>query len=77
MLSDVMSFSDLAVSLTAKDVARVLGISERTAWGVVHSDGFPKIKLGRRVIIPKQDFINWMNKQVAEGAAQDDFEKAE
>lgn len=57
------NYDELSLALSVKDISKVLGICERSAWNLIHSEGFPKIKVGRRIIIPKEAFINWINVQ--------------
>ena len=57
---------DLPVFLSIKDVAKVLQISEPKAREIVYSHGFPILNrklTGRRILIPKQGFINWIQEQ--------------
>ena len=48
--------------LKAVDVATILGISRARAYSLIKSRGFPRITIGKRVIIPKAAFIDWMTK---------------
>jgi excisionase family DNA binding protein len=60
MKLDVKDFSELPLSLTVEQVAGVLGIGRVQAYNLVRTEGFPKIKVGRRIVVPRQAFINWM-----------------
>lgn len=46
--------------LSVIQVAEVLGISKTSAYELVHSDDFPSISIGKRLIIPKDKFIEWI-----------------
>ena len=50
----------LPLSLTVEDIAKVLGLSKKNAYELCHSKGFPCVRAGRRMIIPKLAFIKWM-----------------
>jgi len=52
---------DLPITLSASDVAGILGICLTTAYKLIAHDEFPKVKMSgvRRVIIPKARFIEW------------------
>jgi excisionase family DNA binding protein len=63
MKLDVRDYSELPLSLTVEQVAGVLGIGRVQAYNLVHTEGFPKIKVGRRIVVPRQAFINWMELQ--------------
>jgi hypothetical protein len=58
---DVTDISELPLSLKVEDVQAILRVSRATAYVIVHSVGFPKIQYGRRIIIPKSPFIQWLN----------------
>ena len=45
--------------LSVLDVASVLGISRAGAYELVRSDGFPALRIGSRIIVPKEKFIDW------------------
>ena len=49
------------------DVAKVLGISRAGAYELAHSRDFPSMKVGSRIIIPKDKFLLWIEKQCGEG----------
>lgn len=57
---------DLPAILSVKDVSKVLQVSEPKAREIVYSEGFPiinRVLTGRRLLIPKQGFINWLEGQ--------------
>jgi len=56
------SYEDLPLTLSVPEVA--LGISRAGAYELVRSDSFPKIKIGNRILVPKDKFIAWMDAQV-------------
>lgn len=52
--------------LSIKDIASIFQISEPKAREIVYTDGFPIINrklTGRRILIPKQEFIRWLKDQ--------------
>ncbi len=44
---------NLPFTLNAQQVADILGISKNTAYTLMHSEGFPTIHIGKRLLIPK------------------------
>ena len=64
MENNYKSYSDLPVTLSVKEVAAVLGISRAGAYELVHSASFPKVKIGKRILVPKDKFIEWLDAQV-------------
>ena len=59
--SKYKSYNDLPLMLSAPEVAEVLGISRAGAYDLVHLDGFPHLKLGNRILVPKDKFIQWID----------------
>ena len=58
------NYEDLPLTLTAPEVGEVLGISRASAYELVRSKGFPSIRIGTRIIVPKDKLIAWINEQV-------------
>lgn len=59
------SFEQLPLTLSANEVAQVLGISRANAYTLMHSKGFPTIHIGKRMVVPKNKLIEWMERQTA------------
>ena len=57
--SKYTNYDDLPLMLSVLDVASVLGISRAGAYELVRSDGFPALRIGSRIIVPKEKFIDW------------------
>ena len=57
------SYEDLPLMLTVPDVASVLGVSRAGAYELAHSEGFPVLKVGSRIVIPRDKFLLWIEKQ--------------
>ena len=58
------SLEQLPLALSAEDVAQVLGISRANAYTLMHNKGFPTIKIGKRMTVPKDKLIEWIDKQM-------------
>ena len=58
------NYEDLPLTLTAPEVGEALGISRASAYELVRSKGFPSIRIGTRIIVPKDKLIAWINVQV-------------
>lgn len=57
------SYDELPLFFNAESVSKVLGISSTTAYELMHREDFPSIKIGNRLIVSKEKFIEWANKQ--------------
>lgn len=61
--SKFKNYMDLPLMLSVPEVGEVLGISRAGAYELVRSKGFPKVKIGNRIVIPKDKFIQWIEDQ--------------
>ena len=60
MLPKFKSNDELPLAMNAKDVAGYLNVSLTCAYNVMNSKGFPTIKIGKRLIVTKENFLNWL-----------------
>ena len=61
--SKFKSYDDLPLTLTAHEVGEALGISRAAAYELVRSNGFPHMRIGTRILVPKDKFIQWIEDQ--------------
>ncbi len=54
------SYEELPLMLSVKELATVLGISRTSAYELTKDKRFPSVKIGSRVVIPKDKFIKWI-----------------
>ena len=66
-LSVYKSYDDLPLFLNARMVAQVLGVSISTAYEVLHEPGFPVLRVGSRMVVPKEQFIRWVTEHTEGG----------
>ena len=60
------SYEDLPLMLSVPEMATALGISRAGAYELARSEGFPALRIGTRIVIPKDQFIEWVNRKVAD-----------
>lgn len=64
MRSQFTSYDQLPITLTADHVAAALGISRANAYILLRSDGFPTLHIGKRMVVPKDRFLQWITDSV-------------
>ena len=64
-MTNYTSMEQLPITLSANQLAQVLGISRANAYTLMHSKGFPTIQIGKRMVVPKNKLIEWMEAQTA------------
>ena len=62
-VSNIRSYADLPLFLNANLVAQVLGVSISTAYEVMHEPNFPTPRVGSRMVVLKEKFIQWAEEQ--------------
>ena len=54
------SYNELPLFLNAETVAKVLGVATSTAYELMHEKDFPALKIGSRLLVPKEKFRLWV-----------------
>lgn len=54
------SYNELPLFLNAEVVAKALGVSPSTGYELMHEKDFPALKIGSRIVVPKEKFIAWV-----------------
>ena len=58
------NFEELPLFLNAEVVAKTLGVSSSTAYELMHEKGFPSLRIGNRIVVPKEKFQQWVEEQM-------------
>lgn len=58
----------LPITLTVRHISAILGISRIGAYNLCHAVGFPSIRIGKRILIPRDNFFEWINDQAKKSA---------
>lgn len=56
----------MSFTLSADDISELLGISRSNAYVLMHSKGFPTLRIGKRVMVPRDEFFAWIKDQLPE-----------
>ena len=65
MTREYYSNDQLPCMLNANQIAAYMEISRAGAYELMRSEGFPLIRIGKRMIVPKDKFLQWVDEQVA------------
>ena len=66
-VSQFKDYSELPLLLNAELVAKVLGVSPSSGCELMHEPGFPILKIGNRMVVPKEKFIRWVEQNTRGG----------
>ena len=58
--STYKSYDELPLFLNAETAAALLGISVSSMYELMHEEGFPVLRIGSRLVIPKEKFRAWV-----------------
>ena len=62
--SEYKSYDELPLFLNAETVAKVLGIAPSSAYELMHKADFPVLKVGNRMVVPKEKFVEWVTRRI-------------
>ena len=65
--SGYKTYDDLPLFFNAEMVAKVLGVSPSSGYELMHEPGFPVLRIGNRMVVPKEQFIQWVKERVGDG----------
>ena len=66
--SSYKSYDELPLFLNAATVAKVLGVSPSSGYELMHEPDFPVLKIGSRMVVPKEQFVEWVLRHTQGGA---------
>ena len=66
--STYKNYDELPLFLNVATVAKVLGISPSSGYELMHESDFPVLKIGNRMVVPKEKFVEWVLRHIQGGA---------
>lgn len=60
-------YDELPLFLNSETVAKVLGVSPSSGYELMHQPGFPVLRVGSRMVVPKEQFIRWVEEHTERG----------
>ena len=63
ILSDYKDYDELPLFLNAELIAKTLGIAPSSAYELMREKDFPALHVGKRIVVPKEQFRLWVEKQ--------------
>lgn len=61
------TYDDLPLFFNVAMVAQILGISSASSYELMHEKDFPVLKIGSRMVVPKEKFIAWVEQNTTGG----------
>ena len=60
------SYDELPLLLNAKQLADLLGVPDSSVYELIQGDGFPSLRIGKRIVIPKEELREWITARTKE-----------
>lgn len=51
------------LTMNVEELQQALGIGKSRAYDLVNREDFPAIRLGRKILIPRDAFLRWLDRQ--------------
>ena len=59
-----VNYEQLPLMLNAEDIQAVMNISRAMAYQLMHREDFPTIVIGKRMVVPRDKFLEWLEDSV-------------
>ena len=60
------SYDELPLLLNVKQLADLLGVSDSSVYELIQEDDFPSLRIGKRIVIPKDELREWITTRTKE-----------
>lgn len=61
----IKNMDELPLMLNAEHLVKLLGISRSKAYQLMNEKNFPTLRIGNKLLTPKDEFLVWVEKQVS------------
>ena len=65
--SNIKTFEDLPYFINVQELADILGIAISSCYELMYEKDFPTIRIGKRLVVPKDKFLIWVNENTKVG----------
>jgi excisionase family DNA binding protein len=62
-IAKITDMDALPAVLTLRHVQEILGVSRPKTYELAHTRGFPVVRIGRAIRVPREAFIRWLDTQ--------------
>ena len=59
----IRNIEDYPITMNAKHVEEILGISRAQSYETMHQEDFPTFRIGKRMLVRRDAFKEWYEKQ--------------
>lgn len=55
------NYDELPLLLNTTQLADLLGVSHSSVYELIQEPGFPSLRIGKRIVIPKEELRQWIS----------------
>ena len=55
------NYDELPLLLNTTQLADLLGVSHSSVYELIQEAGFPSLRIGKRIVIPKEELRQWIS----------------
>ena len=55
------NYDELPLLLNTTELADLLGVSHSSVYELIQEPGFPSLRIGKRIVIPKEELRQWIS----------------
>lgn len=59
-MKPVVNWEELPINLVPRDLKRIMRCGTNAAYNLCHKPGFPAVRIGKKIIIPKEALKKWL-----------------
>lgn len=56
------NYDELPLLLNTTQLADLLGVSHSSVYELIREPGFPSLRIGKRIVIPKEELRQWISR---------------
>jgi len=64
-----LTFDTMPPVLNATQLSEILGISRAGAYNLMHREDFPTLQIGKRMLVPRDKLMVWIERNTGGGFA--------
>lgn len=63
---NIQNMTDLPIFVSVPILAKLFGISQSSCYELMHEKGFPSLRIGSRIVVPRDKLIEWIDSRVGQ-----------
>ena len=68
--SMIKNYEELPMFINANLLSQLFGVSRASAYELMREKGFPSFRIGKRILVSKEDLKTWIESRTEKGGAR-------